>query len=162
MSDAREKALQTLKDKRRWYERGLAFRCKHPACDRCCSGAKGPGYVWLNVDEMRAIAAHMGQPFELFTRHFVRQIDHAYSLIEKRNHDCIFLEGGACSIYEVRPTQCRTYPFWPEPLKSPESWQAEARECPGIEDAAPVVPGADVEYQRTLDEAARAEYDNWP
>lgn len=162
MADARERALDNLKSKRRWYERGLNFRCKFPACDRCCSGAKGPGYVWLNVDEMRAIAEFLKQPFDMFTRHFVRQIDHAYSLIEKPNHDCIFLESGSCSIYDVRPTQCRTYPFWREPLKSPESWKAEAKECPGIDAEAPLVPSTEIERQRTIDEDARAEYDNWP
>jgi Fe-S-cluster containining protein len=40
---------------------------------------------------------------------------------------CIFLgeDGKECSIYEARPIQCRTYPFWPRLLENPESWEAE-------------------------------------
>ncbi|MCA8912053.1 MAG: YkgJ family cysteine cluster protein, partial [Planctomycetes bacterium] len=37
-----------------------------------------------------------------------------------------------CGIYEVRPTQCRTYPFWPDIMRAPETWQREAQQCPGI------------------------------
>ena len=33
----------------------------------------------------------------------------------------MFLEDGyRCSIYNARPTQCRTYPFWPRFVQSPE------------------------------------------
>lgn len=42
---------------------------------------------------------------------------------------CVFLdsETNFCKIYEARPTQCRTYPFWPSLLSSPEAWDAECR-----------------------------------
>jgi len=47
--------------------------------------------------------------------------------------DCTFLaENGSCSIYPHRPKQCRTYPYWPEILKSKRSWENEARYCEGI------------------------------
>ena len=29
--------------------------------------------------------------------------------------------------------QCRTYPFWPEPLTSRHDWEAEALRCEGIQ-----------------------------
>ena len=37
-----------------------------------------------------------------------------------------------CLIYPVRPTQCRTWPFWPANLQSVESWCLAALRCPGI------------------------------
>jgi Fe-S-cluster containining protein len=37
-----------------------------------------------------------------------------------------------CAIYSVRPSQCRSWPFWPENLSSPEAWNKAARKCPGI------------------------------
>ena len=42
---------------------------------------------------------------------------------------CVFLdqETNYCRIYEARPVQCRTYPFWPSILKSQEAWNAECR-----------------------------------
>ena len=43
------------------------------------------------------------------------------------DHGCVFLDPfGQCSIYEVRPVQCHTYPFWPSLLESKEDWDSEA------------------------------------
>jgi Fe-S-cluster containining protein len=50
------------------------------------------------------------------------------SLKEKANYDCIFWKNG-CSVYEARPLQCRTFPFWPSILRSAGSWEAVS--CPG-------------------------------
>ena len=47
----------------------------------------------------------------------------------KRKDDgaCTFLNPiGQCSIYDVRPIQCRTYPFWPSILKNKQTWEEEA------------------------------------
>ena len=42
-------------------------------------------------------------------------------------------DGGMdCRIYPVRPRQCRTWPFWPVNLSSPETWALAAGRCPGI------------------------------
>jgi len=48
----------------------------------------------------------------------------------------VFLVDGretACSIYAARPEQCRSWPFWPELLRSPQALREAARLCPGIE-----------------------------
>ena len=37
-----------------------------------------------------------------------------------------------CSIYAVRPLQCRTWPFWPENVSDRESWDRAARKCHGM------------------------------
>ena len=63
---------------------------------------------------------------------FVREVDEGLSLTEKENGDCIFFEEGRCSIYDVRPRQCRTYPFWLKNLRSPEAWALACRSCEGI------------------------------
>jgi uncharacterized protein len=151
-----EHAAKLLREKRagRWYEAGLNFRCKAPECSHCCSGARGEGYVWLNADEMTAIAGYLRIPFDQFTRKYVRQVDRAYSLIEKPNKDCVFLEGGKCSVYAVRPTQCRTYPFWPAIVRAPQVWAKEAEQCPGI-GADTHVDADEVDRQRDLDIEAR-------
>lgn len=56
---------------------------------------------------------------------------------DEGKYDCVFLKKDSlgrrgCSIYEVRPQQCRTWPFWPENLKSPKHWQRSAVRCPGM------------------------------
>jgi Fe-S-cluster containining protein len=53
------------------------------------------------------------------------------SLKEKANFDCIFWQNG-CSIYEYRPLQCRSFPFWKSNLASSKSWKTAASSCPGI------------------------------
>ena len=51
--------------------------------------------------------------------------------LEKDNYDCILWENG-CSLYEHRPSQCRTYPFWAWIVKDKETWDDVATECPGM------------------------------
>ena len=128
-----------------WYADGLRFECTQ--CGNCCSGA--PGYVWITEKDMVKIAAYLKMEFDEFTRTYVRRINHGgearYSLIEKPDYDCVFLTrtGGkaGCSIYPVRPTQCRTWPFWTDVVRSPETWRKTARGgaagnggCPGMLD----------------------------
>ena len=54
------------------------------------------------------------------------------SLIEKTNYDCIFWSNGGCEIYNARPLQCRSYPFWKPFLTDIKSWNAEAESCSGM------------------------------
>ncbi len=61
-----------------------------------------------------------------------------YSLTERANGDCIFLEHmpdgqRICQIYPVRPLQCRTWPFWNSNLQSERCWQQAGRMCAGID-----------------------------
>jgi Fe-S-cluster containining protein len=37
-----------------------------------------------------------------------------------------------CGVYPVRPLQCRTWPFWPENLRTKASWHRAAKGCPGM------------------------------
>ena len=112
--------------KRRWYEDGLQFSCTQ--CGKCCSVE---GYVWVDRSAMEAIARHLGQALNVFTRRYVRKVGRRYSLIEKPGgHECVFFDQG-CTIYDVRPEQCRTFPFWKEHLVSLESWDEPLEECPG-------------------------------
>ena len=47
--------------------------------------------------------------------------------LKRKDDACIFLNPiGQCSIYDVRPIQCRTYPFWPSILKNKQTWEDEA------------------------------------
>ena len=118
--------------KDKWYASGLKFECTQ--CGNCCSGA--PGYVWATKDEIQAIAKFLGQSDGWLGKEHLRRVGFRYSLTEKPNGDCVFLkraDGRAtCSIYSVRPVQCRTWPFWNENLRSEEAWTKAARNCPGM------------------------------
>jgi Fe-S-cluster containining protein len=111
-----------------WFEDGLAFECTR--CGACCTGA--PGFVWVNEEEIGRIAAYRGETLEQFSTRFVRQIGNRYSLIERPGGDCIFWDKAqGCTVYSARPEQCKTWPFWPDNIESPEAWDAVTRVCPG-------------------------------
>ncbi|WP_435010604.1 YkgJ family cysteine cluster protein [Tundrisphaera lichenicola] len=111
-----------------WYREGLSFTCTR--CGACCTGA--PGYVWVNVEEISRLAEHRGETLEVFSRQFVRRVNQRFSLIERPGGDCIFWDQEAgCTVYEARPIQCRTWPFWPENIASPEAWEDVKSVCPG-------------------------------
>lgn len=126
-------------------EEGLHFKCTE--CGKCCTG--GPGYVWITIEEMEKIATSLALPLDIFTRRYVKKVNNRFSLVEKKpNYDCIFLENKRCTIYENRPKQCRTFPWWDENLSSEEAWKRCAQECEGINDDAPLVTLATIEKRR--------------
>ena len=112
-----------------WYSEGLKFSCT--GCGGCCSGE--PGYVWIDKDEIEAMAKALGVKVGDFQRRFVRTVDGKKSLIEIANGDCIFLhnESRTCTVYEVRPAQCRSWPFWKSNLATPKAWKEAQERCPG-------------------------------
>ena len=112
-----------------WYRDGLQFKCS--GCGDCCTGA--PGCVWVNVEEMTAMAERVGLTLDEFQDQYTRKIGARWSLKEFGNGDCVFFdhETRHCEVYDLRPRQCRTWPFWNSNLKSPESWSETCRECPG-------------------------------
>jgi len=112
-----------------WYQKGLRFECKR--CGGCCRGE--PGYVWLSGPEAIAVAGFLGMTVVAFDEQFCRRLGERTSLIEKTNGDCVFWEHTiGCSIYPVRPTQCRTFPFWKQNVSSDTSWKTLAKRCPGV------------------------------
>ena len=112
-----------------WYRDGLEFQCT--GCGDCCTGA--PGYVWINQDEIDAMAMLTEMGVDEFQYTYVREIGVRRSLKEFPNGDCVFFdtEKRNCQIYEARPRQCRTWPFWNSNLKTPEDWDRTCEECPG-------------------------------
>lgn len=115
-----------------FYENGLRFECQR--CLYCCSAE--PGYVYLSREDIISGANATALSPRDFISVYCRVIDFGtfsmVSLKEKENYDCIFLTKDGCSIYQSRPLQCRTYPFWPSVIESRESWEREGRSCPGI------------------------------
>lgn len=110
-----------------WYEDGLKFECTQ--CGHCCTGA--PGYVWLSIEEIYRIAEFLGLRERDFVKQYVRKVDQRLSLVELPNGNCIFYENG-CKIYPVRPSQCRTFPFWKNIVATPANWERASSDCPGM------------------------------
>jgi hypothetical protein len=113
-----------------WYDEGLKFSCTQ--CGKCCTGFEG--IVHLSEKEIELIANHLNLSIDIFKKNYLRIVDKKWALREdKENFDCIFYKDKLCTIYNVRPNQCKTYPFWPSILKSKKSWEEEKQFCEGIE-----------------------------
>jgi hypothetical protein len=114
---------------RPWYHEGLRFQCL--GCGRCCTG--DPGYVWVENEEIAALAQALAMDPAEFEDAFVRPVGERRSLVEMPNGDCIFFDGQTrrCRVYGARPLQCRTWPFWESNVQSPRTWRQACRMCPG-------------------------------
>jgi Fe-S-cluster containining protein len=121
-----------------WYEPdGLQFECT--MCGACCSG--GEGFVLFTDAEAEAIARRLKLAVPEFLARHTHMTEAGRSLKEIQTEhglDCVFLDRSTipgkavCSLYEDRPTQCRTFPFWPEHIESRRAWQRLSKHCEGI------------------------------
>lgn len=117
------------KEEKPWFQEGLRFKCT--GCGQCCTGA--PGYVWIDENEIHAIAEFLSLSREDFIQKYTRRVHGRLSLKENaKTYDCVFLKDKKCQIYPVRPTQCQTFPWWLENLESKEAWEEAALHCEGI------------------------------
>ena len=112
-----------------WYQNGLRFHCTQ--CGNCCTGT--PGYVWVSDEEVQAIAEYLDKPIGEIRLLNTRPARGRTSLNEYANGDCVYFDpqGRGCTIYPVRPAQCRTWPFWPGNVETEQAWQETQRSCPG-------------------------------
>ena len=112
-----------------WYKDGLRFKCSQ--CGNCCTGA--PGYVWVNKEEVEALAAEVHLSVDEFMSKYVRKVGVRMSLVEYSNGDCVFFDNvkRTCNVYNARPRQCRTWPFWDSNIRTEKAWQQTCEVCPG-------------------------------
>ncbi len=119
------------------FKEGYGYGFDTSACESCggscCTGESG--YIWVKHDEIEKIADFVNLRVEDFATMYLKKVKHRYSLREKKlapeNYACVFFDekNRGCSIYPVRPLQCRTFPFW-EQFKDDE--EEVRKECPGI------------------------------
>jgi len=115
------------------YERrSLCFSCT--ACGDCCTS--GDDYhVYLDGREAGRIRKYLNLSKGWFRRRYLERLESG-ELVAAFEADgrCVFLGANRqCTVYPVRPLQCRTYPFWPELTGNLKAWQAEAKRCEGID-----------------------------
>lgn len=119
-------------------QEGFVYQFDYSYCSdcggRCCTGESGN--IFVKRSEVIAMAALLKIDEQAFTKEFLVKKGYKYSLKEKKvgdSHDCIFYsrEINGCSIYEARPQQCKTFPFW-DYFKN--NIQELKDECPGIID----------------------------
>jgi Fe-S-cluster containining protein len=83
---------------------------------------------------MQAIAEYRGISIGELKIHHTKLFGGQVTLRDYANGDCTFFDGQTrkCTIYPVRPAQCRTWPFWNSNLESQEDWEMASSDCPGM------------------------------
>lgn len=96
------------------------FKCTQ--CGACC---RWNGYVLLTDKDIAAIAETLKiSEIEFIKKHTRLAANRRQlALLDGEDGSCAFLEGSQCTIYTVRPEQCKTFPF---------EWIAGEDECPGL------------------------------
>ena len=118
-----------LKDK--FYKDGLRFECQ--GSGKCCTSHGEFGFVYLTPSDRKRFAKFFKIRTAEFTKKYCDRTHGIWHLKENpKEPDCMFLEGKRCSVYEGRPSQCRTWPFWNDVMNA-KSWTKEvASFCPGV------------------------------
>ena len=134
-----------------WWSDGVRFECQETG--RCCVSRGSYGFVYVTLEDRRRLARHLGlSTREFTTRHCIRTEGHFH--LKDFTDACPYLEGKRCGVYEARPTQCRTWPFWPENVKNESAWNKAARKCHGMNHG-------DRHFDREQIEALR-DAEEWP
>jgi Fe-S-cluster containining protein len=109
-------------------------------CGNCCTGPQG--YVIVSEAECSGLAARLGLSVSEFVERYTHKTSLGRSLNEKKTefgYDCVFLDRekvpgkAVCGVYEDRPAQCRTWPFWKSNLTSKSAWERAKKTCPGMD-----------------------------
>jgi Fe-S-cluster containining protein len=106
----------------------VRFTCQK-GCINCCNTK---GFVYLTESDLKKAAKFVGMSAAAFEKKYVYRTSHLMRLRKPREKQCPFLLEHSCGIHPAKPTQCRTFPFWPELIERPAAWRATALYCPGI------------------------------
>ncbi len=117
-------------------ENGYDYAFNPDACSicqgKCCTGESG--YIYINKEEIYKIAELLALDVKVFIDKYLFKKMYKYSIKEQKYNDsyeCIFYDrdSNGCKIYDARPTQCKTFPFWDYYKTRVDELKLE---CPGI------------------------------
>lgn len=119
------------------FQQGYDFAFDPNGCQECegncCIGESG--YIWINATEIKALAKHLNLSVAEVQEKHLFKVGYRYSIKEvhlsDENYICCFFDINKkqCGIYDARPSQCKTFPFW-EHFK--EHKQEVFNECPAV------------------------------
>ncbi|NQV36785.1 MAG: YkgJ family cysteine cluster protein [Candidatus Marinimicrobia bacterium] len=115
------------KPRKRFYADGLQFECT--GCGDCCKFADG--YVFITPLEIDVAAHFLNLTYKEFSETYTNEFQ-GHKVLKDKNDACVFFKDKQCTLYNVRPMQCRTFPFWSSNMKSLYRWKIVAEKCEGI------------------------------
>ena len=111
------------------FDKGVFFTCT--GCGACCQGEGDVTLSALDADRLAEHFAADGIDRGLVLDAFTEMRGARHTLKDQSSGDCIFWRDG-CTVYDARPTQCRTFPFWVSTLRSKTAWKETRHRCEGI------------------------------
>lgn len=140
-----------------WWSQGVRFECQ--GSGKCCVSRGEYGYVFLTKLDRQRMAHHLNLTLRDFTKEYCTKVDGNWALKEDpKEPNCPFLEDHRCTVYEARPTQCRTWPFWPEVMPA-RAWKKEvAAFCPGV-GKGPIIPAHEIKARLLEQKKSEEELD---
>lgn len=118
------------------YKKDFPYAFDENACakcgGKCCTGESGN--IFINNEEINLLSDYLKLDKKQFMEQFIKKVGLRYSLKEvefEQGYACVFFDQikRNCSIYELRPKQCKTFPFWKYFKYHKEELQ---KECIGI------------------------------
>ena len=118
------------------FDKNFSYAFDENACEkcggRCCTGESGK--IFASKEELEVLRKHLNLERKEFAEKYLRKVGFKMSFKEVECEDgfaCIFFDTQKrnCSIYDFRPKQCRTFPFW-EYFKTHQ--KELEKECIGI------------------------------
>lgn len=120
-------------------EEGYNYKFDETKCEtcggKCCIGESG--YIWITPQEILKLSNKLEITEQQLIDKYLIKYNYRYSIKEKiiseNNFACIFFDTNKmqCSVYDARPKQCRTFPFWEYFRNNIEELKEE---CPAIVD----------------------------
>ncbi|QOY51217.1 YkgJ family cysteine cluster protein [Candidatus Sulfurimonas baltica] len=117
---------------------GYSYSFDVDACStckgRCCTGESG--YIYVTMTEIENISKLLNLEVKDFAQEYLFKKLYKYSIKENKfgeSYECVFYdrESNGCKIYEARPLQCKTFPFWDYFKQRVDELKLE---CPGVID----------------------------
>ncbi|MCC6138433.1 MAG: YkgJ family cysteine cluster protein [Bdellovibrionaceae bacterium] len=140
---------------KKWWKDGVRFECQQSG--KCCVSHGEYGFVYLTLKDRQNIAKELGLTTREFTTKHCTKTDGVFHIADQGGPTCQFLKNKMCTIYKVRPTQCRTWPFWPETMGA-KAWQKDVvKFCPGVNKGSKIY--SPKEIQSIIDEQTKWEED---
>ncbi len=119
----------------------MRFECKESCGGKCCTlqWKEDSTFVFLTGQDRINLATALGQDAREFANlgefsstRFSRVPTTQWYLHSPGGH-CRFFDNGRCAVYSARPTQCRTFPNWPEHVRNGRFIKDEVgKTCPGV------------------------------
>jgi len=106
----------------------IEFNCR--ACGSCCAVE---GFVHVKKSEMPAIAEFLKMDLYEFKKKYVKWVFMVGRVFTAPDGgSCAFFKNNKCTIYPVRPEQCRTFPYWDSVVNDESEIKYVMTYCPGV------------------------------